>query len=348
MPYFRPNIDAMAGYQPGEQPRGGEFIKLNTNENPYPPSPAVIEAIRRATGDGLRKYPDPVATEFRERAAKLLSVEPDWILAGNGSDDLLTIVTRSFVNAGERIVAPTPSYILYRSLAEIQGAAYEEVPFTADWNLPDEFIRPDARLSFLPNPNSPSGTMVPVSRVRELAKRLQGSSPLVVDEAYIDFADENCVVLVRECDNVIVTRSFSKSYSLAGLRFGYAVARPELIAGMIKVKDSYNCDAISIAAAAAALADQDYFRQNLAPVRATRARLTQSLRQLGFRVPDSQANFVWCTGGFAPARRLYEELKNRCILVRYMTYAGYGDGLRISVGTDAEIDQLLVELKQML
>ncbi|MBI3469417.1 MAG: histidinol-phosphate transaminase [Planctomycetes bacterium] len=346
--YFRPNIDRMAGYQPGEQPREGEFIKLNTNENPYPPSPRVMEAIRQAAGDGLRKYPDPLATVFRAQAAKLHGVGPDWILAGNGSDDLLTIVTRSFVGAGDCVVAPTPSYILYRSLAEIQAARYEEVPFDASWDLPDDFAQRHARLAFLPNPNSPSGTMVTVQRVRELTRSLQSHSPLIVDEAYVDFADENCAGLVRECDNVIVTRSLSKSYSLAGIRFGYCLAQPHIIAGLVKVKDSYNCDEISIAAAGAALEDQEHFRRNIDRVRATRTRLTQSVRQLGFHVPDSQANFVWCTNGPAPARRLYEQLKERRILVRYMNYPGYGDGLRISVGTDGEIDRLIDELKPLL
>jgi histidinol-phosphate aminotransferase len=348
MSYFRSNIDAMAGYQPGEQPRGTEFVKLNTNENPYPPSPRVIEAIRSAACERLRKYPDPMATAFREQAAKLLGVEASWILAGNGSDDLLTIVTRSFVGPGELVVSPTPSYVLYRSLAEIQGAGYAEAPFTADWNLPDTFARADARLTFLPNPNSPSGTMLSVNRVRELAGRLAGRSALVVDEAYVDFADDNCISLVRELDNVIVTRSLSKSYSLAGIRFGYAVAQPSLVEGMIKVKDSYNCDAISIAAATAALADQEFLRQNLARVRSTRGRLTDAMRQFGFHVVDSQANFVWCTSGPAPARRLYDQLKDRGILVRYMNYAGYGDGLRISVGSDGEIDQLLTQLRALV
>ncbi len=348
MTYFRTNIDAMAGYQPGEQPRGGVFVKLNTNENPYPPSPRVIEAIRSAAGDGLRKYPDPLATAFREAAGKLLGVEPSWILAGNGSDDLLTIVTRSFVNPGELIVAPTPSYILYRSLAEIQSAGYDEVTFDTSWGLPDEFAHRSAKLAFLPNPNSPSGTFLPVERVRAIAQLMQGRLPLVVDEAYVDFADAHCVGLVRELDNVIVTRTLSKSYSLAGMRFGFAVAQPALIAGMIKVKDSYNCDTIGIAAATAALEDQDYFRQSLDRIRATRGRLADAIRGLGFHVPNSQANFVWCTGGPRPALRLYEELKDRRILVRYMNYAGSGDGLRVSVGTDDEIDRLIDELKRMI
>lgn len=341
MTYFRSNIDGMGGYQPGEQPRDGEFLKLNTNENPYAPSPNVIEAIRQSATDRLRKYPDPVATAFREPAGQLLGFDPSWILAGNGSDDLLTIITRSFVGPGDLMVAPTPSYILYRSLAEIQGAAYEEVPFDSDWNLPDQFARPGVRLAFLPNPNSPSGTMMAPPRIRELATRLRVAAPLVVDEAYVDFAEASCLELVRDLDNVIVTRTLSKSYSLAGIRFGFAVARPELISGMIKVKDSYNCDTISIAAATAALADQPHLHRNVDRIRATRRRLIDELRKLGFMVPESHANFVWCTRGPVPSRQLYERLKTERILVRYMSYTGSGDGLRISVGTDAEMDRFL-------
>src|SRR5262245_1565332 len=177
MSYFRSNIGAMSGYQPGEQPRGGEIIKLNTNENPYPASPSVFEAIRCAADDGLRKYPDPLAMSFREQAAQLLGVDPDWILAGNGSDDILTIVTRSFVDSGDTVVMPAPSYVLYRTLAEIQGARIHEVQFTDSWDLPDSFVSCEGQLTFLPNPNSPSGTTISPARVRELAHRLHGLSP---------------------------------------------------------------------------------------------------------------------------------------------------------------------------
>jgi histidinol-phosphate aminotransferase len=348
MSYFRSNIDAMAGYQPGEQPRVEGILKLNTNENPYPPSPAVLEAVTRAATDSLRKYPDPLATAFREKAAEVLGVQPDSILAGNGSDDLLTIMTRCFTGPGRPIVAPTPSYILYRTLAEIEGSPFHEVPFTPTWDLDDSLARVEARLAFLPNPNSPSGTTLSVARVRELASQLRGRSPIVIDEAYADFADDNCIGLVRELDNVIVTRSLSKSYALAGIRFGFAVARPEITAGMIKVKDSYNCDALSIVAATAALADQAYLKRIVSRIQATRTRLTAEMRRLGFAVPDSQANFVWCTNGPAPARQIYEQLKERRILVRFMSYPSYGDGLRITVGSDPEIDRLLEVLRTLV
>jgi histidinol-phosphate aminotransferase len=344
--YLRPAIRALAGYAPGEQPRGGGFIKLNTNENPYPPSPRVLEAIREAlTGDRLRKYPDPVGTAFRQTAGQVLGVDPDAILIGNGSDDVLTIATRAFVPEGGLVVAPTPSYLLYRTLAEIQGARFRAVSFTTDWRLADPWPVPDAHLTLVPNPNSPSGTMLAAAELERLADALTG--PLVVDEAYVDFADGHCLHLARR-PNVLVTRSLSKSYALAGIRFGFAVGDPALVRELLKVKDSYNCDVLSLAAAAAALEDQDYLRVTCARIRATRARLTGALRALGFTVTPSQANFVWCRRSDRPVKPLYEELKRRRILVRYMDYEGYGDGLRISVGSDEEIDRLLAELATLL
>ncbi|MFM8578770.1 MAG: histidinol-phosphate transaminase [Planctomycetaceae bacterium] len=345
----RPEIAAMHGYAPGEQPQGGKWIKLNTNENPYEPSPAVSRAVAAtSTGRTLAKYPDPLATAFRIRAADLLGVDPDWILCGNGSDDLLTILVRSFVGAGDRLRVPTPSYILYRTLADLQGAICDEVPFASDWSLDDRFWAPAERLrlAIIANPNSPSGTLIPPAEVLRIAEQLP--CPLVVDEAYGDFADDDCLDLVKRCERVIVTRSLSKSYALAGLRFGFAVARPEIIQQLVKMKDSYNCDALSIAAATAAIDDQDWLHETLGRIIATRSRLATSLARLGFIVVASQANFVWCTHPTLPHRPIYESLKAEGILIRFMRYEGYGDGLRITVGTDDEIDAFLAALRMIL
>jgi histidinol-phosphate aminotransferase len=352
----RPDIAALNGYVPGEQPQSGKWIKLNTNENPYPPSPAVARAIAAAAaGRSLAKYPDPLATVFRMRAAEVLGVDPDWIICGNGSDDLLTILVRTFVGPGECLRMPFPSYILYRTLGGIQGAAVEEIAFDRDWTLPDDFARPrdDLRLAFLPNPNSPSGTLLSPDVVGRIADRL--ACPLVVDEAYGDFAATHCLDLVRSNERVIVTRSFSKSYALAGLRFGFAVAQPSVIEQLLKVKDSYNCDTLSIAAATAAIDDQAWLAENRARILATRRRLTGALGELGFDAVESQANFVWCThpagfsaGGLArPHRPIYEALKAQGILIRFMDFPGWGDGLRITVGTDEEIDALLACLRTL-
>jgi len=346
----RADIAALAGYVPGEQPQGGKWIKLNTNENPYPPSPAVARAIVTTTaGRALAKYPDPLATVFRLRAAEILGVDPDWIICGNGSDDLLTILVRTFVGAGECLRMPYPSYILYRTLAGIQGAGCDEFHYDRDWSLGDAFAAQTTatgaavKLAIIANPNSPSGTLLPPARVAALAERLPCA--VAVDEAYGDFADSNCLELVKQNPRVIVTRSFSKSYALAGLRFGFAVAQPPVIEQLLKVKDSYNCDALSIAAATAAIDDQAWLAANRAAIVATRRRLTDAMRSLGFDAQESQANFVWCTHPERPHRPIYEALKAQGILIRYMNYAGWGDGLRITVGTDAEIDAFLACLK---
>lgn len=349
MPSVRPNIAEMKGYTPGEQPRGVEkFIKLNTNENPYQCSPKVKAAIGRVVQAGLQKYPDPLATSFRMRAGELLGADPDWILCGNGSDDILTIVTRAFVGTSDMVRFANPSYLLYRTLAELQGAACDIVNYNADWSLPAEFGQGNdwLRLVYLANPNSPSGTMVPPEAVATLAESLP--CPLLVDEAYVDFADTNCLALVAENEKVMVARTMSKSYALAGLRFGYLVAQPQVIRELQKVKDSYNCDALSIAGATAAIDDQEWLAETRATILATRARMTEALRELGFIVIDSQANFVWCTHDSTPAEQLYRELKQSGVLVRYMLYAGWGDGLRITVGTDDQVDACLSLLRGLV
>ena len=340
--YVRPEIAAMSGYTPGEQPQAGKFIKLNTNENPYPPPPGIRRAIEEVLDRGLQKYPDPLANAFRTRAAEMLGLpSKDWILCGNGSDDILTIATRAFVGPGDLLRLPYPSYILYRTLAQLQCARWEEVRFNDDWSLPPAFAAPAAglKLAFLPNPNSPTGTMLAREAVLDLAGRLP--CPLLVDEAYVDFADFSCIDLVKLNEKILVSRSLSKSYGLAGLRFGFLAAQPQMIEQLIKVKDSYNCDALSIAAATAAIDDTAWLAENRRNIIATRGRLDGVLRQLGFDVIPSQANFVWATHPRRPAKSLYEQLKAAHVLVRYMNYPGWMDGLRISVGTEEQNEALL-------
>jgi histidinol-phosphate aminotransferase len=351
MTYFRPEIELMHGYTPGEQPQGGKFIKLNTNENPYPPSPKVVQAICDAAQTRLAKYPDPLGTAFRTRAGELLGVPPEWILCGNGSDDILTICTRAFVGDGQWLRLPYPSYVLYKTLAEIQGAESEEIAFNADWSLPEAFGIGGANLQlvFLPNPNSPSGTMVPLERITQFAQSLP--CPILIDEAYVDFADANSIELVKQNEKIMVSRTLSKSYALAGLRFGFLVAQPQIIEQLIKVKDSYNCDALAIAGATAAIDDQAWLKDNRRKIVSTRGRLTKHMRDLGFTVPDSHANFVWCTTSQSsnrPVKPIYEKLKEQRILVRYMNYDRWSDGLRISVGTDEQIEALVSMMRTIV
>lgn len=344
MSYFRPTIDALSGYTPGEQPQGGDWIKLNTNENPYPPSPHVIESIRNYPFEKLRRYPDPLGRSFCEAAARRLDVDPDCILACNGSDDALTILTRACLDPGDTMVFPMPSYTLYQVLAGIQGAKFETRPFLENGELPDDFLQ-GAKLGFVPNPNAPTGTFLSPDRLLQLAQ--ESSSLLVADEAYADFAPDNAVSRIAQCERLVVTRTLSKSYSLAGIRFGFLVAQPALIQTFRKVKDSYNCDALSIAAATAAMEDVAYFEKTRDQILATRYRMETELAELGFTVQSSQANFVWIRRS-EPMKPLLESLKGRRILVRYFDYPQYGEGLRISVGTDAEIDVLMAALKELV
>jgi histidinol-phosphate aminotransferase len=358
MSLFRPDVQRIEGYTPGEQPQESGWVKLNTNENPYPPSPRVVAAIEQAARGRLNIYPDPLGRQFRVKAAELFGLDPECILPANGSDENLTILMRSFADREDLVAYPYPSYILYETLADLQGARHERLPLNADWSWNHKTARPvieKSKLVIVPNPNSPSGNRWSDDDIRAL---VPPQGVLVLDEAYGDFADQpHRAELLKspEGRRIVITRTFSKSYSLAGIRFGFAIADPELIHGMRKVKDSYNCDTLSLAAAIAAIEDQDWMRNNVARIRATRDRLIERLRGLGFHVVDSQSNFVWATRGEGRHREIYEQLKERRVLVRYMSFANAGpeanqtvDGLRITVGTDEEIATLLVELGEIL
>lgn len=337
----------MSGYTPGEQPKDGIYIKLNTNENPYPPSPKVLHAIKENVSESLRLYPDPVATSARIKIAEILGTKPERVMAGNGSDDLLSIIVRSFAGPGDRVVFPYPSYMLYKTLAELQDGITCAVDFAEDYSLPEDFIVQGAKVTFIANPNSPSGTMIPSGEISKIASKLDGV--FVIDEAYADFADDNCLSLVEKHNNILVLRTLSKSYSLAGIRLGFCIAQESLIQGMMKVKDSYNVDRLSIAAVVAALDDQKSMKANVEKIKETREYLAKSLQDLGFYVYPSQTNFVLarCMNGIS-AHFLYQTLKSRKILVRYFNLRRLDDCLRITIGTREEIDILLKHLKELV
>ncbi len=358
MSLFRPEIDRISGYTPGEQPQDSGWVKLNTNENPYPPSPRVVEAVTAAAQGKLNLYPDPLGTGFRKAAAAVLDLDPDWILPGNGSDEVLTILTRSFAGPTDQIAYPYPSYILYETLADLQGVRHTRLLLEPDWSWNFDRVGRtvhESKLIFVPNPNSPSGNRWTFD---DLLALVPSRGMLVLDEAYGDFADhphKGELLNSTAGRQIVVTRTFSKSYSLAGVRFGFAIAHPDTIAGMRKVKDSYNCDSLSLAAATAAITDQDWMRQNTACIRATRQRLADELKRLGFSVVDSQTNFVWATHPSGQHKAQYEALKSRKILVRYMMFPDVEwandrrlDGLRITIGTDPEIDTLLAALREIV
>jgi histidinol-phosphate aminotransferase len=348
MSWFRRAVEEMEAYVPGEQPQGTQrIIKLNTNENPYPASPMVAEAIAREIGDAgarLRLYSDPNARELREEAARLYGFEVEQILHGNGSDELLALLVRAAIEPGDSIAYPYPTYVLYETLARSEGAKIESVDFDRSFALPRALNGTTAKLVFVANPNSPSGTLSSVADLRELA-RSSKQGVLVVDEAYGDFADGSALELARSEPNVVVLRTFSKSYSLAGMRLGLLFGSKELVSGIGKLKDSYNLDRLAIVAGTAALRDQPWMRANVEKIKRTRARLVAGLSAFGMDVLPSQANFVFARLGSADkARAAYQFLKDRGILVRYFKLRLLDDGLRITVGTDSEVDELLAAL----
>jgi len=346
---LRPDIRNMTGYVPGFQPKDGQkWIKLNTNENPYPPSPKVVEALLAeigADGGNLRQYPDAASQAGREAGARLYGFDPSWVILANGSDELLNNLIRAFADAGEEVAYVHPSYSYYSTLAEIQGARVKTFTLTQDWELDGFPERYSGKLFFLTNPNAPLGYAFPGAFIEDLAGRVEGA--LVVDEAYVDFADENSLELVRKFENVIVTRTLSKSYSLAGMRLGLAIAHPEVISALDKIRDHYNLDRLAQAAATAALGDQAYFRNCVARIRATRDWFSTELQVIGYGVVPSQGNYVFATPPDRDGKRVYEALYARRILVRHFSDPVLVHGLRISIGTREEMEKTLAALREI-
>jgi histidinol-phosphate aminotransferase len=343
--YFRPNIATLAGYVPGEQSQDGGVIKLNTNENPYPPSPKVRAALRKAIDASLRLYPESRSDTLRTIAGSSYGVKPANIVAGNGSDELLSMLLRCFVGPHDRVAFPVPTYSLYDTLVAIQDGVAAAVDFPADFSLPSALAEQSAALTFLCNPNAPSGTLVSLQQIEKLARSLPGI--LVVDEAYVDFAASegaSSIPLIQRLPNLVVLRTFSKSFSLAGMRIGLAFASEHIISGMMKIKDSYNVNRLSLIAATAALQDLPWMSRNARRIQRTRKRLTTGLERAGYDVYPSHANFVLARKSGRNQRGVYEELKRRKILVRYFDVAGLQDCLRITVGTPIEVQALLQEM----
>ncbi|NJC89020.1 MAG: histidinol-phosphate transaminase [Desulfuromonas sp.] len=349
MTLLRPNIAAMAGYVPGFQPPDAErWIKLNTNENPYPPSPMVRAAILAevgVAGENLRKYPDPGSRAMREAAAQLYDVPVEWVITANGSDELLNNLIRACVGEGEEVGYVHPSYSYYATLAEIQGGRVKTFGLTEDLRIRDFPERYEGRLFFLTTPNAPLGFAFPLAYIDELAGCCTGV--LVIDEAYVDFAEFSAMELVKRHPNVVVTRTFSKSYSLAGMRLGLAVARPEIVAALDKIRDHYHLDRLALVAATAALGDQVYLRETVARIRATRVRFVAGLQALGYSVIPSQANFVFASPPDRGGKRIYEALHARKILVRYFADPVLAHGMRITIGTDEEMSTTLAALQEI-
>jgi histidinol-phosphate aminotransferase len=362
---IRPLVRQLHAYVPGEQPKIKGLIKLNTNENPYPPSPKVLAAVRAAVDGRLRLYPNPTAEKLRAKLAKRHGCQPENILVGNGSDEILALVVRGFTaprrktaggqryNARETVQYFTPGYSLYPVLADIHGAAKNAVPLHPDFSLPGvpELKRggqwqADAALTFLTTPNAPSGRGYTTTELEKLCRAQKGV--LVLDEAYVDFANENAMKLALKFPNVLVARTFSKAYSLCYQRVGYGVGPAELIAALHKIRDSYNVNGLGQIAAEATLDNLPYYRANLEKIVATREWLARELTRLGFRVPPSQTNFLLVTPPRFPAREWLQKLRDRKILVRWFSTPAVSRSLRISIGTPAEAAALVKMARAIL
>ena len=345
--HLRAEVVAMSAYTPGEQVL--DCIKLNTNECAWGPSPAVLEALRSCGADALRLYPDPLSRRLRELSAERYQVAYDEVLAGNGSDDCLTMIYRAFLGAGDLVATPSPTYGLYDTLASIQGSAIEHLDYLPDWQLPRNLARVGSKLVIVANPNNPSATLTPVSELRQLADAHDGI--LVVDEAYVDFAlgaglDASLLPHLHQHPNLIVLRTFSKSYSLAGARLGLLFAHRDLVGQLLKVKDSYNVNALTQALGCAAIGDRDYHRELVARTLSERQRLEQSLKRFGWSWPASAANFLLVEVG-ARAGELYRALKARKVLVRWWYRPELATKLRITVGRSEHTEQLVRLLEEL-
>ena len=337
MNYARDCIAKIDGYVPGEQPQGRTYVKLNTNENPYPPSPKVGEALKNFDWKRLRLYSEPSALMIRQAAAEWFGLKPENIICGNGSDDLLTIALRTFVDQGGKLAFTEPSYSLYPVLADIQGANHAPVALTDDFQLPDDAVEQagDATLFILANPNAPTGTLLSKAKLCEIAEKFHGV--LWIDEAYADFSGQTCMDMVKKYPNVVVSRTMSKSFSLAGLRLGIAAADESLIFEMFKVKDSYNVDMITQYLATAALRDVEYMQANAKRIIATREKTAAALKKLGCVVEPSSSNFLFVKPP-KDAETVFKQLKDNGFLVRYFKLPRVSDYIRITMGTEEDMD----------
>jgi histidinol-phosphate aminotransferase len=360
---IRPLVHDLHAYVPGEQPKIKGLIKLNTNENPYPPSPRVLKAVKDAVDGRLRLYPNPTAQLLREKLAKLHRCAPENIIIGNGSDEVLALAVRAFVEPVATEVTRRkstvqyfhPSYSLYPVLADIHGAAKNAVPLNPNFTLPSvaELKKSglwnfNAALTFVTTPNAPSGCGYATSDLEKLCRAMNGI--IVLDEAYVDFARENAMQLALKYPHVLVARTFSKAYSLCFQRVGYFVGSPELIAALDKIRDSYNVNGLGQVAAVATLEDLKYYRANFQKIIATREHLSRALTLLGFRVLPSQTNFILAKppGGDLTAESWLQKLREKKILVRWFKYPEVKDYLRITIGTPQEAEALVKAAKAIL
>lgn len=337
-------------YTPGEQPQETGVIKLNTNENPYPPAPGVQRLLKEAGAEELRLYPDPACSELVHALAERCHKNPDQIFVGVGSDDVIAMAFLTFFNSEKPILFPDISYSFYSVWADLFGIPYERPALDRDFRLvKEDYERENGGIIF-PNPNAPTGLYLPLDQVEEIVRKNR-ASVVIVDEAYVDFAGPSAMELVDRYDNLLVVQTFSKSRSLAGLRVGFAAGNPVLIKYLNDVKysfNSYTLNRLTLTLGAEAVRDEAYFQETVARICRTREKTKEELAKLGFAFPDSKANFIFATHREVPARELFEALKREGIYVRYFNVPGIDNYLRITVGTDAQMERLLNFLRSYL
>lgn len=345
--YFRKDIDEMTGYQPGEQLNVPNLLKLNTNESPYPPSPLVCEALRTIDYAKLRLYPNPNSDMARDELARVLCLTRDEIICGNGSDDILSMVIRCFTSPTMPVACMRPSYTLYPTLAKLNGTPIKYIELTETFDLPPTLLEEaeGANLLVIASPNAPTGNEYSQEKIDYICSNFKGM--VLIDEAYGDFAWFNSLNLHQKHTNLILSRTFSKSRSLAGLRFGYAIAHPKVIEGLLKMKDSYNVSYLTQLLATASLRDSEYFTECVEKIRYDREILKAGLMEIGFKVVNSATNFLFATPPDRDGERCFRELRARNILVRYFPGERTGEYVRITVGTHENVKYLLKVFKEI-
>lgn len=347
---WRDNLIKIEPYVAGEQPNKTDFIKLNANENPYPPAPGVLEVISSFDGGALKKYPDADAKPLAAAIAERVGLSRENVFVGNGSDDVLALCFRAFFNSGKPVIYPDITYSFYPVWCEMLRIPFETIPVDESFNInAADYNRPNGGV-VIANPNAPTSIARGLNFIREILDKNQ-DSVVIVDEAYVDFGGESAIPLLSEYENLVVTQTFSKSRSMAGMRIGCAFGNKEIISALYAAKDSYNSypmDSVAIEAGIASVKDEEYFRATLRKVIATRDRLTKELRSMGFELPDSCANFVFAEHKDYRAKDICEYLKTRDIYVRYFSKARIDNRLRITIGTDEEIDALVAALKDYI
>jgi len=343
----RENIERLDPYVPGYQPEGNNVIKLNTNENPYPPSDKVLEAIRQAASEKLRLYPDSLWKGLRKTASKIYEIGEDYLFFGNGSDEILSLIFKAFIDKNDYVVSPYPTYSYYKVMANIQDARFEYIDTDNLFNIPfDSLADCGAKMICFANPNTPTGIFEETSTIENFLNSFSGL--LILDEAYIDFAKESAYRLAAKYNNLIVTRTFSKSFSLCGIRVGYCFANPELIKILLKVKESYNINALSQIAAKSALEDIFYSKQNTEKIVKTRDRYTEKFRKLGFFVLPSASNFIFIKHEKFFAKDIFDFLFSKNIYVRYFELRRLDKYLRITIGREDEMSCLIDALSTFI